>query len=336
MDFVGFEVEDPDFFGLDEGEVDGALDDYGSVVGGGVVCDVEAEFLEFLAGELGGEFEFAVQAAGVLVADFSSCFGCPEFDDSVELDCFRVAGLDAVLGEEGLDGGAGVFDVGCLVWGEELEDAMPGLAAGLGGFLLGVFGFWFLGFEFGGQGFWGGFVVVVELALLFEDAGGGFGSLGCGGEEGVLPVESLEEGLGFGVGWFGRRRGVVGGGLGRFGFVFGKVGVDLPMDSVFGALREVGVGGEAGLSDEPGAEPVEEGVGALGGVFLDAAFGPGFEEGLFGCGAGEEEAFAGAGEGDVKKAGFFGDEFFSLFFFAKPVGKGGIGLGGAGELESPA
>lgn len=111
------------------------------------------------------------------------------------------------------------------------------------------------------------------------------------------------------------------------------------MDSVFGALREVGVGGEAGLADDPRAKPVEEGVCALGEIGfggLVAAFGPGFEEGLFGCGAGEKEAFAGAGEGDVEEAGFFGDEFFSLFFFAEPVGKGGIGLGGAGELESPA
>ena len=111
------------------------------------------------------------------------------------------------------------------------------------------------------------------------------------------------------------------------------------MDSVFGALREVGGGGEAGLADEPGAEPVEEGVCALGEIGFGGvvvAFGPGFEEGLFGCGAGEEEAFAGAGEGDVEEAGFFGDELFSLFFFADPVGKGGIGLGGAGKLESPA
>ena len=108
------------------------------------------------------------------------------------------------------------------------------------------------------------------------------------------------------------------------------------MDSVFGALREVGVRGEAGLADKPGAYPVEEGVCVLGGIFLDAAFGPGFEEGLFGCGAGEEKAFAGAGEGDVEEAGFFGNEFFSLFFFAEPVGKGWIGLGGAGKLESRA
>ena len=120
-----------------------------------------------------------------------------------------------------MDGSTGVFDVGCLVWGEELEDAVPGLAAGLGGFLLVAFGFWFLGFEFGGQWFWGGFVGV-ELALLFEDAGGGFGSMGCGGEEGVLPVESLEEGLRVDGGWFWWRRGVVVVG-GRFGFVFGKV-----------------------------------------------------------------------------------------------------------------
>ena len=60
------------------------------------------------------------------------------------------------------------------------------------------------------------------------------------------------------------------------------------MDSVFGALREVRVGGEARLADEPGAKPVEEGVCALEGIFLDTAFWPGFEEGLFGCGAGEE------------------------------------------------
>ena len=148
MDFVGFEVEEPDFFGLDEGEVDGALDNHGHVVDGGVVCDVEAEFLEFLAGELGDEFEFAAQEAGVLVADLGPDLGRPEFDDSVELDCFWIAGLEAVLGEESLNGGAGIFDVGCLVWGEELEDAVPGLAAGLGGFLLRVFGFWFLVFEF--------------------------------------------------------------------------------------------------------------------------------------------------------------------------------------------
>lgn len=153
MDFVGFEVEKPDFFGLDEGEVDGALDDHGHVVDGGVVCDIEAEFLEFLTGELGGEFEFAAQEAGVLVADFGSDLGRPEFDDSVELDCFWIAGLEAVLGEEGLDGVAGVLDVGCLVLGEELEDAMPCLAAVLGGFLLVVFGFWILVFEFKGQGF---------------------------------------------------------------------------------------------------------------------------------------------------------------------------------------
>ena len=222
LDFVGFEVEDPDFFGLDEGEVNGALDNHGHVVDGGVVCDVEAEFLELLVSELGGEFEFTAQAAGGVVADLGSDLGCPEFDDSVELDCFWIAGLEAVLGEEGLDGGAGVFDVGCLVWGEELEDAMPSLAAVLGGFLLVVFGFWFLGFEFEGQGFWGGFVGV-KLALLFEDAGGGFGSLGCGIEEGVLPVESLEEGFWVGVGWFCRWRGVVVLGFWRFGFVFGKV-----------------------------------------------------------------------------------------------------------------
>lgn len=108
------------------------------------------------------------------------------------------------------------------------------------------------------------------------------------------------------------------------------------MDPVFGALCEVGVGGEARLADEPRAEPVEEGVCALGGIFLDAAFWPGFEESLFGCGAGEEEAFAGASEGDVEEASFFGDEFFALFLFAEPMRKGGISLGGAGELESPA
>ena len=111
------------------------------------------------------------------------------------------------------------------------------------------------------------------------------------------------------------------------------------MDSVFGALREIGVGGETGLADEPGGKPVEEGVCALGEIGFGggvAVFGPGFEEGLFGCGASEEETFAGAGEGDVEEAGFFGDEFFSLFFFAEPVGRGGIGLGGAGKLESPA
>ena len=194
MDFVGFEVEYPEFLGLDEGEIDGALDDHGHVVDGGVVCDVEVEFSELAVGKLGGEFEFAAQVAGVLVADLGSGFRRPEFDDSVELDCFWIAGLEAVLSEEGLDGGAGVFDVGCLVWREELEDAVPGLASGLGGFPLGVFGFWFFGFEFGGQGFLGG-DVIVELALLFEDAGGGFGSLGCGGEEGVAPVESLAQGL---------------------------------------------------------------------------------------------------------------------------------------------
>ena len=149
LDFVGLEVEEPDFCGLDEGEVDGALDDDGHVVGGGVVCDVEAEFSELGAGELGGEFEFTAQVAGVLVADLGSDWRCPEFDDSVELDCFWTAGLEAVLGEESLDGGAGVFDAGCLVWGEELEDAVPGLAAGLGRFLLVVFGFCFFGFEFG-------------------------------------------------------------------------------------------------------------------------------------------------------------------------------------------
>ena len=88
LDFVGFEVEEPDFFGLDKGEVDGALDDHGHVVDGGVVCDVEAEFSELAVGELGGEFEFAAQVAGVLVADLGSGFGRPEFDDSVELDCF--------------------------------------------------------------------------------------------------------------------------------------------------------------------------------------------------------------------------------------------------------
>ena len=120
--------------------------------------------------------------------------------------------------------------------------------------------------------------------------------------------------------------------------IFGKVGVDFPIDSIFAALTKVGIGGETGLANEPRAKPVEEGIGASwGGIFgWVAAFGPGFEEGFFRRGANEKESLAGASEGDIKEAGFFGDEFFSLFFFAKPVRKGGIGLSGARELKSPA
>lgn len=110
--------------------------------------------------------------------------------------------------------------------------------------------------------------------------------------------------------------------------------MDFPINSIFAALPKVGIGGEASLADEPRAKPVEKGTGAL--FFLAAAFGPGFENGFFGGGANEKEPFAGASKGDVKKAGFFGDEFFSLFSFAKPVGQGGIGLRGAGKLKRPA
>lgn len=140
-DFVGFEVEEPDFFGLNEGKVDGALDNHRHVVDGGVVCDVKADLSEFAAGELSGEFKFAAQAARVLIADLGSGFGRPEFDNSAELNCFRIAGLETVLGKEGLNSGAGAFDADRLVWGEELQDAMPGLPASLSGFLLAIFGF---------------------------------------------------------------------------------------------------------------------------------------------------------------------------------------------------
>lgn len=114
--------------------------------------------------------------------------------------------------------------------------------------------------------------------------------------------------------------------------------MDFPIDSIFAALTEVGIGGEASLANKPRPKPIEEGTRASRGGILGsvAAFWPGFEESFFGCGANEKESFAGASEGDIKEAGFFGDEFFSLLFFAKPVRKGGIGLSGARELKSPA